>query len=145
VPTLSKETVNFFSGTQKVQRHLSCFAILSVATLVSQLLIGAHEAPFFPREALQGDEPVVKLTISYDNGINKFTHHVDAVDATNAMVEEIFDMAINTIFPRALFVPDMEPKEEQEETIESHPEVVRQRLYEEVDDIINDMYGYYNG
>lgn len=91
---------------------------------------------------------MVKLTISYDNGINKFTHHVDAVDATNAMVEEIFDMAINTIFPRALFVPDMrteEEQEEQEETIQNHPEVVRQRLYEEVDDIINDMYGYYNG
>jgi hypothetical protein len=85
---------------------------------------------------------MVKLTISYDNGINKFTHHVDAVNASNKMVEEIFAMALDTIFPRNLFVPDMEPEAEEPE--ENHPEKVRHELYDAVDEIINEMYGYYD-
>lgn len=85
---------------------------------------------------------MVKLTIAYDNGINKFTHHIDAVHASNAMVEEIFTMALDTIFPRNLFVPDMDPEPLQEENKDS--EAVRQELYSAVDEIINDMYGYYD-
>jgi hypothetical protein len=109
-----------------------------VATLVSQLVArGPPWPPFFSWGDAQGDTMNFKL--SYDNGQNSFSYEFSGTNVPSENIVDALRSAIDTLFPEALFVipDDIEPDEldEREET--------RNQLYDEVDKIIDHMYGYY--
>ena len=85
----------------------------------------------------------MKFKLSYDNDINSFNYELSGDQAPEENIIEVFRMAIDTLFPQALFIIPDEAEIAVAETDER--EQTRMKLYDEVDQIIEEMYGYYEG
>jgi len=83
----------------------------------------------------------MKFKLSYDNGINSFNYELSGDQTPEENIVEVFRMAIDTLFPQALFIIPEEAEVSFTETDER--EQTRTKLYDEVDQIIDEMYGYY--
>lgn len=73
------------------------------------------------------------FSIHYENGNASFEHTINLPSSNPDVVIETMTNFIKTVFE-----PVAEPEEKS-------PEEVRAELHEAVEEIINDMYGYYSG
>lgn len=86
----------------------------------------------------------MQFTLSYDNGKNSFSYQFSGDQTPQENIIEAFRMAIDTLFPEALFVvPEGEVHFEDPSDL-TEAEEVRIQLYDEVDTIIDEMYGYFD-
>jgi hypothetical protein len=83
----------------------------------------------------------MQFKLTYNNGVNSFNYEFSGANIPEENIINALQAAVETLFPQALFViPDV---------IESEPELseedqAREALYDEVDKIIEDMYGYHD-
>ena len=87
----------------------------------------------------------MQFKLSYDNGVNSFNYEFSGTNIPEENIIEAIRMSVDTLFPQALFViPDMDDTEVDQPGVIDEAEEMRFQLYDEVDTIIEQMYGYYD-